>query len=57
MDATADNDRAIISVRLNRDLHRAAKLKMVDDGQTFQALFEAAVQAYVDGWFPTENDA
>lgn len=52
-----DEDRVTISVRLNPNVHRDAKRKMIDDGQTFQALFEAAVQAYVDGWFPTEKDA
>jgi hypothetical protein len=44
-----DDDRVILSVRLPPDLHRAAKRKMVDDDQTFQAIFEAAVQTYVNG--------
>jgi hypothetical protein len=43
------DDRVTISVRLDPQTHRAAKLRMVDDDASFQWLFEAAVQAYING--------
>jgi hypothetical protein len=47
-----DDERVKLTTLIDRDLHRAAKRKMVDDGQTFQAVVEAALQAYVNGHDP-----
>jgi hypothetical protein len=47
-----DDDRVVsMTVRLDPELHRTANRKMIDDGQSFPALFEAAVVAHVDGRF------
>jgi predicted HicB family RNase H-like nuclease len=52
----SESDRVAFSVRLPRELHRQARHKMLDDGFSFQQLFELAVQAYVDGdWQPEEK--
>jgi predicted DNA binding CopG/RHH family protein len=47
------SETTVMTVRLPKELHKAAAVRMIDDGLKWQTLLEAAVQAYVEGnWKP-----
>lgn len=46
-DAKKD-DRPRLTIRVDRQRHRDARIRMIDDGLNFQQLFDQALDAYLD---------